>query len=85
LVSTRAAGLWPVFAGPQLLPQLFQPLILSTGGDLVERHPVAAWGTVISTARSVCFFEDVGPTYFVPQRIEPKSRFSLSFRLQRGL
>src|SRR5271168_346193 len=79
-------GLWPIVANPQLLPQLFQPSILPVCGDLVERHPVAAGGTVVTPACPVCFFEDVGPTHFVPQRrVEPKVRFGLSFRLQRGL
>ena len=59
-------GLWPVVASQKLLPQLFQPSILSVGGDLVERHPVAARGTVIATACPIRFFEDVGPTHFVP-------------------
>jgi len=78
-------GLWPIFASQQLLPQLSQPSIRPVGGDLVERHPVAARSTVVAAARSVGFFEDVGPTHFVPQRVESESRFSLSFRLQRGL
>jgi hypothetical protein len=78
-------GLGPIVASPQLLPQLFQPSVLSVGGNLVERHPVTARSTVVTTARSVGFFEDVGPTHFVPQRVEPIVRFGLSFRLQRGL
>jgi hypothetical protein len=71
--------------GPQLLPQVFQSSILPVGGDLVERHPVAAGGTVVTPACPVGFFEDVGPTHLVPQRIESKVRFGPSFRLQRGL
>jgi hypothetical protein len=59
-------GLWPIVASQKLLPQLFQPSILSVGADLVERHPVAARGTVIAAACPVRFFEDVGPTHFVP-------------------
>jgi len=59
-------GLWPIVAVTKLLPQLFQPSILPVGGDLVECHPVAAGSAVIATARPVCFFEDVGPTYLVP-------------------
>ena len=65
--------------GPQLLPQLFQPSILPVGGDLVERHPVAAGGAVVTPACPVCFFEDVAPTHFVPQRVEPKVRLALAF------
>jgi hypothetical protein len=53
----------------------------STAGlsDLVERHPVAARSTVVATACPVCFFEDAGPTHFVPEGVEPKGRFSLRF------
>src|SRR3954467_10170924 len=78
-------GLWPIVASPQLLPQLFQPSILPVGGDLIERHPVAAGSTVITPACPVCFFEDVSPTHFVPQRVEPKVRFGLSPIFRLGL
>jgi hypothetical protein len=56
-------GLWPVSAGAQFLPQLFQPSVLPVGGDLVKRHPVDARGTTVAVACSVRFFEDVGPAH----------------------
>jgi hypothetical protein len=36
------------------------------GDDPVERHPVAARRTVVTTTRPVCFFKDVDPTDLVP-------------------
>ena len=59
-------GLGSVFAGPELLPQLFQPSFLPVGGDPVKRHPVAARRATVAAAGPVCFFEDVGPAHFVP-------------------
>src|SRR4051794_17656990 len=59
-------GLWPVVAGPQLLPQLSQPSLSPIGGDLVERHPVGARGATIAVACPVGFLEDVGPADLVP-------------------
>src|SRR3954447_17197453 len=78
-------GLWPVFTGAQLLPQLFQPSLSPIGSDLIERHPVDARGATIAVACPVGFFEDVSPADFVPWGVEAESWFSLSFRMQRDL
>jgi hypothetical protein len=48
-------GLRPVFAGTQLLPQLFQPSPRPVGGDLVERHPIDARGAAVTSAGPVRF------------------------------
>ena len=59
-------GLWPIFAGLQLPPQLFQPSLLPVGGDLVERHLIDARGTPVAVACAGRLFEDIGSTDFIP-------------------
>jgi len=53
--------------------------------DLVERDTIDTRCTVVRTTSVVGFLDDIGPSDLVPKGVEAKSRFSLSFRLQRGL
>jgi hypothetical protein len=78
-------GLWPVSPGAQLLPQPFQPRLDAVGLDRLEGLAVDTRRAAIGAAASVCLGEDIGAADLVPQRVEAISRFSLGFRLQRGL
>ena len=78
-------GLGAVRPVRQLLSEPFQPAVPPLGFDRVERHPVEARRAVVGTTATIGFRQDVRSTDLVPESIEPESRFSLRFRLQRGL
>jgi hypothetical protein len=74
-------GLWDVAPRNQLLPQRFQPSLLSLSVDLLERLPVDPRCSGVRTAASVGFLKNVLPANLVPKSIEAKGWFSLSFHL----
>ena len=78
-------GLGHVAPRSQLLPQLSQPLLRALGVDPRERLAIHPCCSRVGAAATVGFRQNVRSADFVPQGIEPEGRFSLSFRLQRGL
>ena len=78
-------GLWPVSPSAQLLPQPFQPRLDAVGLDRLEGLTIAARRAAIGAAASVRFGQNIGSADLVPQGVEAIGRFSLGFRLQRGL
>ena len=78
-------GLGLVLARVQLLPPPFQPPLQAPGLDPGKALAVHPRRPRIGAAATIGFLQDVLTTDLVPEAVEAESRFSLSFRLQRGL